>query len=180
MRGRIGTVMVRNLMLLAGGWLLGAAALADSYEVREYDSPMTVETSFVLADHSLWGPKQWHSSPDYGRIAGSICDHVKITKLEMNIEAAPQPKLRKGQIPLPDTVKLGIRGRIKNDFGGDKLATLRFEVLNGEEVAATVNVKIGVEEDEERGFKGFAMVPASVIPSDLSSRVRMTMAVELD
>jgi hypothetical protein len=176
----VGTRTVCNSIVLVAAWLMSAAALAESYAVREYDSPMTVETSFVLADHSLWASKQWHSSPDYERISGSICDHVKITRLEMNIEGTPKPKLRKGQTPPPDTVRLGIRGRIKNDFGGDKLATLRFEVLSGEEVTATVNIKVPVEEDEERNFKGFATVPASVIPADPGSRLRVTMAVEFD
>jgi hypothetical protein len=166
---------------IAAVLLLGARALAGSYEVREYDSPMTVETSFVLADHALWGPKEWRTSPDYDQISGSICNHVKITKLEMNIENAPKPKVRKGETPpAVDLVKLGIRGKIKNEFGGDKMATMRFEILSGEEVAATVNIKVPVEDDEERGFKGFATVPASVIPADPASRVRITMNVELD
>lgn len=175
-----GTSMAGKSILLVAAWLMGAAALGESYEVREYDSPMTVETGFVLADHSLWGARQWHGSPEYARISGSICDHVKITKLEMNIEDAPKPKLKKGQLPPPETVKLGIRGRIKNDFGGDKLATLRFEILSGAEVAATVNIKVAVEEEEARNFKGFATVPTSVLPADPDARLRLTMAVELD
>jgi hypothetical protein len=172
---------VRNAIGLAACLLLGARALAGSYEVREYDSPMALETSFVMADHALWGPKQWHSSPDYDRISGSICNHVRITKLEMSIEDASKTKAKKGAAPpAAELVKLGIRGRIKNDFGGDKMATMRFEILNGEEVAATVNIKVPVEDDEERGFKGFATVPAAAIPSDPASRVRLTMNVERD
>jgi hypothetical protein len=181
MRGLRGTRMVRDMVLVGGAVLLAVRALAGSYEVREYDSPMTVETSFALADPALWGPKQWHSSPDYEHITASICEHVKITKLEMSVEQLPKPRAKKGEaMSSPEVVKLWIRGKVKNDFGGDKLATMRFEVLNGAEVAATVNVKVSVEDAEERGFKGFASVPASVIPSDPAARMRITMNVELD
>ncbi len=159
------------LLMTAALLLAGARALAESYEVREYTSPMMIETSFVLADHALWSAKQWHSSPDYARISGSICEHVKITRLELN--AAPVPKK-------DDLIKLGIRGKIKNEFGGDKLATLRFEILDGEQVAAAVNIEVEVEDDEERGFKGFAMVPAVAIPADPQTRMRITMAVVKD
>jgi hypothetical protein len=166
-----GRGMLSNLVASAT-LLASVQVLAEAYVVREYDSPMTVETGFVLADHSLWGARQWRSAPEYDRVSASICNHVKITRLELNVEEMPKAK--------GDVVKLGVRGKIKNEFGGDKIATLRFEVMNGEEVAATVNVEVGIEDDEERGFKGFASVPASVLPSDPAARMRITMNVEMD
>jgi hypothetical protein len=179
MRGTIGSGVVRNLMLVGVTVLLSARALAGSYEVREFDSPMTVETVFALTDHALWD-KQWHGSPEYDRVSASICNHVKITNLEISVADLPKVRPKKGEQPAAELVKLGVRGRIKNDFGGDKLATMRFEVLSGEEVTAAVNVKISVEDAEERGFKGFASVPASVIPTDPAARLRITMNVEED
>ena len=179
MRGLSASAVVRGSMLAVMTVMVGARALAGSYEVREYDSPMTVETVFALTDHALWD-KQWHGSPEYERVAASICKHVKITELEISVANLPKVKPKKGQEPEADLVKLGVRGRIKNDFGGDKLATMRFEVLSGEEVTAAVNVRVSIEDEEERGFKGFASVPASVIPTDPAARLRITMDVVED
>jgi hypothetical protein len=174
-----GTGVVRRLMLMGVTVLLSASALAGSYEVHEFDSHMTMEVPFALTDHALWD-KQWHGSPEYERVSANICSHMKITSLELNLTEMPKAKPKKGAESATELVKLGVRGRIKNVLGGDKLATLRFEVLNGEEVAAAVNVKISVEDDDESGFKGFASVPASVIPTDPAARLRITMNVEAD
>jgi hypothetical protein len=178
-RGMKGSGVVRNSMWVGVTVLLGARALAGSYEVHEYDSPMMLETAFALTDHALWD-KRWHGSPEYEHISASICNHVKITNLELSVADLPKVKPRKGEQPAADLVKLGVRGRIKNDFGGDKLATMRFEVMNGEEIIAAVNVKVSVEDEEESSFKSFANVPSSVIPTDPAARLRITMDVVRD
>ena len=152
--------------------LLGCAAVnaiqAETTELAA-DTQLVLDAPFVLADHSLWAPKKWRTSDEYGVLANKVCDHVSIIELTMNAQAQAD-----------GMVVLNFRGKLFNTPGFDKLVQLRFDVVNGEEVAGSIALKVPVEEGESGKFKGSTVMLADAIRSDPASRLKITLQVAND
>ena len=139
------TVSLFTLLTLAAASLAAqvVARQGDPAEspLQEFKSPMVLELPL----------KDFRDLPegtgrDFKEVRRFYCEDVVLSQLVVS----PRKESRRGKSPL---VRLDIRGTLSVRPSFDRLATLRFDLINGEERFSTIQVpRINAEEGKTRTF----------------------------
>jgi hypothetical protein len=195
--------MHRILKPLLGACLLISALRALGQTARqattgpgpnEYHSPMVIETVFAAADRSLWDKKEnkrygryWFTVTEYHDLGKFTCDGISITdptegdlwdRIKHEGQWASGLFMSAKELP-GDKVDLGIRVKITNPKGNhDKRVTFTFEILNGDQIAASAVMKPIKIEEKSFGDDGKLYITLPTATALGATKFRITMTTE--
>jgi len=152
------------------GFVATAQTTARQGEQTNFQSPVILETTFPLADRSIWNtdkgkffmPKEWVKLSRYR------CEGVSI--LELTVSVSPLDGER---------ITVTFRAVLSNRHGHDKRVFLMFEILNGEDAAVSRSMApVDVPEDNTK--VGLLAIPIAVkaLKTDPETRLRITVRTQ--
>ena len=135
---------------------------------EEFESPMILDTIFLATNRAVWtwGGDHWATSPEYDRLGHFRCNKIAIIGLEMQVREVASAK-----------AEARFRVRLKNpDQNHDKMVTVLFDVINGEQVDATFKLgPLKVKEDAAVTRTIETSLPIAALKTDPRTKLRITM-----
>jgi hypothetical protein len=135
---------------------------------EEFQSPMILDTIFLATNRAVWtwGGDHWATSPEYNGLGHFRCNKIAIISLEMQAREVPGAK-----------AAVRFRVRLKNpDQNHDKMVTVLFEVLNGEQTDNAFKLgPLKVKEDAAVSRMIETSLPIAVLKADPRTKLRITM-----
>jgi hypothetical protein len=144
----------------------GVTASAGSTKVEsEFHSPMVLSLPFPLTDRTQWKDSKWSDESATEQLADYRCDGISIQELQM------RPILLQN-----GTLQIQVKGKFDSYRDHDKRVDMKFELLNGDVVAATGHGDgLKAPDGERKPFHFDFIIPVAAVQSDPPTRLQITV-----
>ena len=135
-----------------------------------FQSPMILETTFPLADRSIWNKDEehWFIPKGYSDLSRFRCDGVSISGLSLHVKPFDA-----------DRITVTFRTTLSNPAGHDKRVWVMFEVVNGEDVALSAAFpSVEVPEGKSKTRDSPIRVATKDLKSNPETRLRITVQTQ--